>query len=60
MFRLSDIRVSYKIAALGGIGILGLLLIGAIYYIGSQSQSRYQKLADDAIEVRSTSRNLLI
>jgi len=60
MFRLSNVRVSYKIAALGAVGILGVLLIGVIFTIGSESQSRYQKLADDAVEVRSTTKDLLI
>src|ERR1019366_3684198 len=60
MFRLSNIRVSYKIGALGAVSVLGFLLIGMIYFIGSGSQSHYQKLADDAVSVRSTTRNLLI
>jgi methyl-accepting chemotaxis protein len=60
MFRPSNVRVSYKVAALGAVGILGLLIIGAIFYVGTASQLRYQKLADDAVTVRATSRNLLI
>jgi methyl-accepting chemotaxis protein len=52
--------VPYRIAALGAVGILGLLLIGAIYVIGSQSQSRYQKTSDDAVMIRSTTDGLLI
>jgi methyl-accepting chemotaxis protein len=60
MLRPSNVRVSYKIAALGAAGILGLLLVGIIFYFGSASQSRYQKLADDAMAVRSTTRVLLI
>jgi methyl-accepting chemotaxis protein len=54
MPRLSNIRMSYKIAAMGAVGILGLLLVGAIYLIGSGSQSRYQRIADDASDMRST------
>src|SRR5258708_28598713 len=60
MFRLSNVRVSYKIAALGAVAVLGLLLVVLIFYIGSESQSRYQKLADDAIGVRSTTKDLLV
>jgi methyl-accepting chemotaxis protein len=60
MFRPSNVRVSYKIAALGAAGILGLLLIGIIFHFGAASQSHFQKLADDALAVRSTTRTLLI
>jgi hypothetical protein len=48
VFRLSNVSVSYKIGALGAVGILGLVLIGVIFYIGSQSQSRYQEVANQA------------
>jgi methyl-accepting chemotaxis protein len=60
MFRLSNIRVSYKVGALGAVGILGLLFVGMILYVGSQSQSHYQRLADDAMAVSSTARNVLV
>jgi methyl-accepting chemotaxis protein len=60
MFRLSNIRVSYKIGALGAVSVLGFLLIGMIYFIGSGSQAHYQKLADDAMSVRSTTKDLLV
>jgi methyl-accepting chemotaxis protein len=42
------------------VGILGLLLVGAIYFIGSESQSRYQKLSVDASAVETTTKDLLI
>ncbi len=53
-FRLSDIRLPFKIASLGAIGVLGLLLVGAIYFVGSATQSRYEKisLAASALEAR--------
>jgi methyl-accepting chemotaxis protein len=60
MLRMSNIRISHKIGALGAMGILGLLIVGAIYFIGSESQSRYQKFAEDASDARSTTRSLLI
>ncbi len=60
MFRLSNIRVSYKIGALGAVSVLGFLLIGVIYFIGSGSQAHYQKLAEDAVGVRSTTKDLLV
>jgi len=60
MFRLSDIRMTYKIGSLGAAGILGLLFVGVIYFIGSESQSRYQKNSDDASAVGMTTKTLLI
>ena len=60
MFRLSDIRMTYKIGALGAAGILGLVLVGVIYLIGSELQSRYQRRSDDASAVGMRTKNLLI
>src|SRR5260221_8155 len=60
MLRPSNVRVSYKIAALGAVGIFGLLLVGVIFFIGLESQSRYQKLADDATVVSTTTKNILV
>jgi methyl-accepting chemotaxis protein len=60
MFRLSNVRVSHKVGALGAAGILGLLLMGAIFLTGSASQSHFQKIANEATAVSSTSRILLI
>jgi methyl-accepting chemotaxis protein len=54
IFRLSDVRLPYKIGSLGAIGILGLLLVGAIYFVGSATQARHEKLslAASALEAR--------
>ena len=60
MLRLSNVRVSYKVGSLGAVGILGLLVIGAIYYIGSANQSRFQTAAADARSLAATTSNLLI
>jgi methyl-accepting chemotaxis protein len=60
MFRLSNVRMSFKIGALGAAGILGLLLVGVIYFFGSESQSRYQAVSDSASMVGATTKNLLI
>jgi methyl-accepting chemotaxis protein len=60
MFRLSNVRMSFKIGALGAVGILGLILVGVIYFIGSESQSRYQTVSDAASAVGATTKNLLI
>ena len=60
MFRLSNVRMSFRIGALGAVGILGLFLVGVIYFIGSESQSRYQTVSDAASAVGATTKNLLI
>jgi methyl-accepting chemotaxis protein len=60
MFRLSNARVSYKVGAIAAVSVLGLLLMGAIFLIGSESQSRHQNLANEATAISSTSRTLLI
>ena len=60
MLRSSNIRVTHKIGALGAAGILGLLLVGAIRFVGSESQLRYQTIADRASEMQSAGKDLLI
>src|SRR5450756_417805 len=60
MFRLSNVRVSFKVGAIAAVSVLGLLLMGAIFLIGSESQSRHQSLANEATAISSTSRTLLI
>jgi methyl-accepting chemotaxis protein len=60
MIRLSDVRVSYKIGSLGAVGILGLLLVGVIYFIGSDIQSRYEKISTAAAALEATTKDLLI
>jgi len=42
MLHTSNIRMAYKIGSLGAVGIIGLLLVGAIYFVGSATQTRYQ------------------
>ena len=60
MLRLSNVRMSFKVGALGAVGILGLLLVGVIYFIGSESQLRYQTASDSASAAGTTTKNLLI
>jgi methyl-accepting chemotaxis protein len=60
MLRLSNIRMSFKVGALGAVGILGLMLVGVIYFIGSESQLRYQTASDTASVAGTTTKNLLI
>jgi hypothetical protein len=56
----SNIRVSAKTSGWGAIGILGLLFVGAIQFVGADSQSRYQAIADGAFDARATAKSLLI
>jgi methyl-accepting chemotaxis protein len=60
MQRISNIPVSYKIGSLGAVGILGLLLVGVIYFIGSETQSRYQKVSVAASAAETTTKDLLV
>ena len=60
MVRTSDFRVSYRIGSLGAAGILGLLIVGVIYFIGSDIQSRYQRISTAAAAVETTTKDLLI
>lgn len=41
-------RLGHKIFAIGGIGIVGLLLIAGIYFTGISSMARYQAASDRA------------
>jgi methyl-accepting chemotaxis protein len=52
------IRLGHKIFAIGAIGILGLVLVAAIYFVGAASTARYQKTADSAVTIRSQTRNI--
>jgi methyl-accepting chemotaxis protein len=47
--RIAKLRLSltHKIFGLGALGILGILLVGGIYYLGVQSVAHFQKIADD-------------
>jgi methyl-accepting chemotaxis protein len=42
------IGLSHKIYAIGGVGVLGLLLTAGIYFMGVSSMARYQEISDDA------------
>jgi methyl-accepting chemotaxis protein len=41
-------RLGHKIAAIGAVGVLGLVIVGAIYLIGASVQERYRRAASDA------------
>lgn len=42
------IGLGHKIFGLGGLGILGLLLVGVIYYLGTLTVEHHQKIADES------------
>ena len=42
------IGLSHKILAIGAVGTAGLLLVAAVYFMGTRSLASYQKTSDDA------------
>jgi methyl-accepting chemotaxis protein len=45
---LSGLRIVHKIAAISATGILGVLILGGIYMLGSSKQEQYGRVAADA------------
>ena len=44
-------RIIHRIAAICGIGILGLLIVAGIYWLGLSTQELYKRVADDAMAI---------
>jgi methyl-accepting chemotaxis protein len=42
------VGLSHKIFGVGAIGVVGLLVVGAIYFVGTRSVEHYQTMADEA------------
>jgi methyl-accepting chemotaxis protein len=42
------VLLAHKIAAIGAVGVVGLIIVGAIYLIGASVQDRYRRAAADA------------
>jgi methyl-accepting chemotaxis protein len=42
------ILLAHKIATIGAIGVAGVLVLGAIYHVGSANQDRYWQVAERA------------
>src|SRR5262245_35759767 len=40
------ILLTHKIAAIGGVGLLGVALVGGIYFIETHTQGKYMRAAD--------------
>jgi methyl-accepting chemotaxis protein len=46
--KIADIRLSYKIAAIGSFGVIGLFMFGGLYLNGNLQQAHYQGIASEA------------
>jgi methyl-accepting chemotaxis protein len=58
--RRGALRLSHKIIAIGGAGVLGLMLVGGLYLSGSWSRAAYQNAATEARGVADTALRLSI
>src|SRR5215510_1799756 len=52
--------LSHKIASIGAVGVLGLVIVGAIYLIGAAVQERYRQAAVDAQTTLTLANDLYI
>jgi methyl-accepting chemotaxis protein len=50
--------LQHKIAAIGIVGVLGVVLIGGIYWLGAASQARYQTAAEQAAAISATTSDM--
>jgi methyl-accepting chemotaxis protein len=55
-----NLRLSHKIAALGALGIVGLVLVGVIYSVGLSSQEHYRRAAANARAIADQTDKLAI
>jgi methyl-accepting chemotaxis protein len=55
-----SLRLTHKIMAIGVLGLLGLLAVGAIYQIGTASQDRSRLLADEGRAIANLNTRLSI
>jgi methyl-accepting chemotaxis protein len=42
------VMLTHKIAAIGGVGLLGVALVGGIYFVATHAQSKHLLAADQA------------
>jgi len=54
------VTLRHKIAAIGIVGVLGIILIGAIYWTGAASQARFQGSADRAAATAAANNSLYV
>jgi methyl-accepting chemotaxis protein len=57
---LPSITLRHKIAAIGIVGVLGIVLIGAICWTGASSQARFQSMAERADAMAATNNALYV
>ena len=54
------VTLRHKIAAIGIVGVLGIALIGALYWAGASSQARFQGAAESAAATAATNNSLYV
>ena len=54
------IMLTHKIAAIGGVGLLGVALVGAIYFVETHAQSKYLLAADQTSAMATLNDGLAI
>ncbi|MBV8836499.1 MAG: methyl-accepting chemotaxis protein [Alphaproteobacteria bacterium] len=52
------ITLRHKIAAVGALGVVGVVLIGTIYWLGATSQARFQATAEEAQAISVTANGM--
>ena len=55
-----SIRLTHRIMAIGAVGLVGLLAVGAIYEVGSRSQDASRAVAIDARAIADLNKQLSI
>ena len=48
---LANLKISTKTAIVGGVGLLGLILVGGVYFVATAAQSARQNLADKVASI---------
>jgi len=48
---LANLKISTKTAIVGGVGLLGLMLVGGVYFVATTLQSARQQLADEVASI---------
>jgi methyl-accepting chemotaxis protein len=57
---LANLKISAKTAIIGGVGVLGLVLVGAVYFVASNVQAGRQRLADEVALIGKLQSSVLI
>src|SRR5882724_2261266 len=54
------LNLRHKIAAIGVVGVLGIVSVGAFYLVGAATQARFQAAAERAAETAATNGGLYV